>query len=457
LRYFRVVRHPVPRVVVYTAVFGDYDDPPVVEHPDPAMDYLFFTEEAPSILPAPWQLRMVPRTLADPQREARRLKLLPHLFVGEYDISVWMDANCTLLDLSAARVLDLLGDSDLAVPLHPDRACIYEESEAVLHLGLDIPHLVHGQMGRYRAMGYPAYHGLHMTMFLARRHRSVACREFSEAWWSELQSCSKRDQLSFDFVRWKSPALVSSLSLPSEGNPVFRWAGTHKVARGAIPHQAGAAGAGVKGAQAELAHGAGRRQENPMDKSVTERVKVELATRGYAQPVEVFSPQECRWLMDTLENRFETPAVWYKGWAVSKRSFYDVAVDWRILSHVRAVLGENVILWGACLVHRMPGEVHPWHSDIESSAPNARTVSVWIGLQGTCAETSMKMAPGSHRFGKTVQEVAAQKGRRRHEIRMKILMTGWWDVELRKHPNSCPCMMVRPSSSMGARGTGPTT
>jgi mannose-6-phosphate isomerase-like protein (cupin superfamily) len=75
-----------------------------------------------------------------------------------------------------------------------------------------------------------------------------------------------------------------------------------------------------------------------------------------------------------------------------------------------------VVLWGASLVHRVPGEVHPWHSDIESSAPAARTVSVWIGLQGTCAETSLKMAPGSHELGFTVQEKAAQRGKRRHEI-----------------------------------------
>jgi quercetin dioxygenase-like cupin family protein len=153
-----------------------------------------------------------------------------------------------------------------------------------------------------------------------------------------------------------------------------------------------------------------------MEKSVAERVKAELAAQGYAQPVLVFSAAECRWLMGALETHFEKPAQWYKGWAVSQRSFYDVAVDWRILSHVKAALGEHVVLWGAGLVHRVPGEVHPWHSDIESSAPTARTVSVWIGLQGTCAETSLKMAPGSHEFGITVQEKAAQKGRRRNEI-----------------------------------------
>lgn len=413
--------HSVPRVVVYTAVFGGYDAPPVVHEPDPALTYLFFTEDELVAVPLPWERRYVPRVFEDPQRDARRVKLLPHLFVGEYDASVWVDANCELLKVDAGGVLDLLGDADFAVPSHAERACVYEESEAVLELELDYSELVAAQMERYRSLGLPAYWGLHATMFLVRRHQTAAARQFSDAWWHELQSHSKRDQLSFDFVRWRSEARVKTLSLPGFANPIFRWNGTHKLPRpGHASREAHSPSAGTRtganGAKHDLANGAARSQGRLMEKSVAERVKEELASQGYARPVPVFSTAECRWLMGALENHFERPAQWYKGWAVSKRSFYEVAVDWRILSHVKAALGENVLLWGACLVHRMPGEVHPWHSDIESSAPTARTVSVWIGLQGTCEHTSLKIVPGSHEFGATVQEKAAQKGRRRNEI-----------------------------------------
>lgn len=412
------MKSPQSSVVVYTAVFGGYDDPPVVESADPAVDYLFFTENEHMVLPPPWKLRIVPRAFEDPQRDARRVKLLPHLFVNDYEISVWVDANCEVLKLDAGGARDLLGNADLAVPSHGDRACVYEEFEAVLELGLDYPELVTAQMARYRSMGLPQYWGLHATMFLVRRHHAQTARQFSDAWWRELQNHSKRDQLSFDFVRWRSEARVKSMSL-GFANPVFRWNGRHKLPRPSHASQGtqfAPANACTNGANHGLANGAASGQGKSMEKSVAERVKGELAAQGYAQPVPVFSAAECRWLMGALEHHFEKPAQWYKGWAVSQRSFYDVAVDWRILSHVRAALGEHVLLWGVCLVHRMPGEVHPWHSDIESSAPMARTVSVWIGLQGTCPETSLKMAPGSHEFAITVQEKAAQKGRRRNEI-----------------------------------------
>ncbi|QIF01595.1 cupin domain-containing protein [Roseimicrobium sp. ORNL1] len=427
-------------MVVYTAVFGGYDDPPVVHEPDPALTYLFFTEDEHAPVPVPWERRAVPRAFEDPQRDARRVKLLPHLFVNDYEVSVWVDANCDVLKLDAGGVLDLLGDADYAVPSHGERACVYEESEAVLELGLDYPALVAGQMARYRSLGLPQYWGLHATMFLVRRHQVQAARQFSDAWWRELQSHSKRDQLSFDFVRWRSEASVKSLSL-GFANSIFRWNGTHKLPRPSHISQEthlSPASAGTNGAKHGLAKGVAYSQGKSMEKSVAERVKSELATRGYAQPVPVFSAAECRWLMGVLEHHFEKPAQWYKGWAVSQRSFYDVAVDWRILSHVRSALGDNVVLWGASLVHRMPGEVHPWHSDIESSAPTARTVSVWIGLQGTCEHTSLKMAPGSHEFGATVQEKAAQKGRRRNEITDEDIAAWVKECGAREEPELVP-------------------
>lgn len=57
-----------------------------------------------------------------------------------------------------------------------------------------------------------------------------------------------------------------------------------------------------------------------------------------------------------------------------------------------------------------------WHTDIESSAPDARTVSVWIGLVNTDMRTSLKVVRHSHDFGTTVQEIAHTKGRNRKRV-----------------------------------------
>lgn len=404
-------------VVVYTAVFGGYDDPPTVRNPDPALSYVFFTDDANARVAPPWQVRILSPVFDDPQRDARRVKLLPHLFVGEHRVSVWVDANCQLLDLTSSEILEMLGDADIAVLPHRHRSCVYEESEAVLALRLDSPDRVNRQMAACREAGFPARHGLHATMFLVRRHNTPACREFDDDWWEQIQRFSKRDQLSFDFVAWRSPAVVKTVPLSYLDNPVFHWPGKHKLpsrrATAGLDQRPPSSAARVS----ELANPAGPRQFPGMLEQPAECIQAQLAAQGFADPVRVFPDEECSWLIENLERAPEAPADWFKGRAVTARAFYEAAVDWRIISRISAALGEDVMLWGATLVLREPRQVHPWHSDIESCAPSGRAVSVWIGLSGTRPETSLKVMPGSHRLDITVQEKAWQKGKRRHEIR----------------------------------------
>ena len=69
------------------------------------------------------------------------------------------------------------------------------------------------------------------------------------------------------------------------------------------------------------------------------------------------------------------------------------------------------MLWGAAMVRRPPGRAHPWHSDMETSGEVHRTVSAWIGLEHTTPLSSLHVVPYSHRFGRTIQEVAQAHGR----------------------------------------------
>jgi Protein of unknown function (DUF616) len=216
--------------VVYTAIFDNYDPPPAVAAPDPSLSYILFTDTQRQT-PYPWQVRVLPAIFADPQRDARRVKLLPHLFVPEYDVSVWIDANCTLLDLTAAAIHGFLGEADIALAPHEAHRCIYEEADAVLALNYDSPIRVERHMAAYRAAGFPERFGLHATMFLIRRHNAPACRRFDLAWWEQVHRYSKRDQLSFDFVRWQLRPRVATLPLRYTENPIFRWGMGHGSAR----------------------------------------------------------------------------------------------------------------------------------------------------------------------------------------------------------------------------------
>ena len=114
----------------------------------------------------------------------------------------------------------------------------------------------------------------------------------------------------------------------------------------------------------------------------------------------------------TLDAEPPQPGDWIKDLAVGSRPYYDLASRPEILDVVSELLGGQVILWGASLLDREPGAVHHWHTDIECAAPEARTVSVWIGLENTTPKSSLVVIPGSHRFGATVQEILRPARRR---------------------------------------------
>ena len=133
--------------------------------------------------------------------------------------------------------------------------------------------------------------------------------------------------------------------------------------------------------------------------------------QGYLPPVRVFTAAECAVVVDYLRRPPARPPIdWQKSWAAVSSDFAAVATDDRILDLVTSLIGEDVILWGASLVVRRPNQVHPWHTDIESAAPDGRTVSVWIGLENTSALSSLIVVPRSHRFGVTIQQVVQEEG-----------------------------------------------
>jgi hypothetical protein len=222
------------KIAVYTAIFGGYDGVLEIERPDPDISYFLFTDGSIDAAPHPWQLRPMPAIFSDPQRDARRVKALPHLFLPlQFDISVWIDGNCQIKNLSANAISQWIGDQDIALPGHAERNCIYKEAEALIASGLfDSPARISRQMSAYRIYGMPQDFGLHHTNFLIRRHNNPDCLQFCLEWWQHISAHSKRDQLSFDFVRWKLPqSKVGTLDISYNDNSTFRCSGIHRSPR----------------------------------------------------------------------------------------------------------------------------------------------------------------------------------------------------------------------------------
>ena len=140
----------------------------------------------------------------------------------------------------------------------------------------------------------------------------------------------------------------------------------------------------------------------------------EFVRDGFFGPVPLFASAQCELIVKHFcSGNLPSPIGWNKGAAASDPLLYNFATTPVLVSYLRTLLGDNILLWGASLVVREPGHVHPWHCDIESSDPGGGFVSVWIGIENTSRESALQLIAGSHRIGKTIQQVAHERGLRR--------------------------------------------
>jgi len=151
----------------------------------------------------------------DGSRVSRYIKLHPHLFLNEYDYSIYIDANIkTVGDMR--YLIYLLNQYGFIANLHRHRDCIYEELEACIRLKKDDPQIMRKQIDSYRNAAMPERYGLIEANLIVRDHHNPACIEIMEKWWQEIAKHSGRDQLSLPFVLWKMGIPVSEIGKISD-------------------------------------------------------------------------------------------------------------------------------------------------------------------------------------------------------------------------------------------------
>ena len=200
------------KIVVYTAIFGEYDFLNEPEYIPKGVDFICFSDQ--NFKSNIWEVKKSIPLYKDNTRTARKYKILPHRFLSNYDVSIWLDGN-KIIKGNVLNYLNYLGKNKLALYDHmlcfDKRNCIYQEANAIFSLGnepgksfKDDPLIIKKQMEKYLSKGYPIDNGLAFTCGIIRKHNDKEVVKVMEDWWHELKYGSKRDQLSFNFVAWKN-------------------------------------------------------------------------------------------------------------------------------------------------------------------------------------------------------------------------------------------------------------
>jgi hypothetical protein len=192
------------RLAVYTAIYGDTDillDPPVVPRD---CDFYCFTNRKDLRSNVYKIIHIDSKFPGDNNRSAKHFKIFPHEYLDEYEYSVWVDARTYVISENIfSDVKELLINDNLAIFRHPERDSVFEEADICIKWGKDTPENINPQMEKYKTDGFPDRSGLVAGTLIFRRHHAKDVIQFEKGWWEQINTFSKRDQLSFPYVAWK--------------------------------------------------------------------------------------------------------------------------------------------------------------------------------------------------------------------------------------------------------------
>jgi hypothetical protein len=210
--------------VVYTCLFGHSELFNDFDYERDGIDFICFTDD-PELRSDFWKIVLLPKQLLDPARTTKRVKLLAHQWLAEYDWSLYVD-NTVRLKTSPRRLFEEYlapAKSPLVCFRHYERDCVYDEADVVVMLRYDVADRVRRQMALYRHLGYPAHSGLAKTTLLLRKHHDPELRRVMAVWMEQVLAHSKRDQLSMLPSCWFSAFAIEYLPKRFDKYELLEW------------------------------------------------------------------------------------------------------------------------------------------------------------------------------------------------------------------------------------------
>ena len=224
--------------VIYTSVFGDnyfLHDPEVKLE---GFDFICFTDN-PYYKSDIWDIKLTTK-IYDGVRDSKKPKILPHRYLKDYDISIWVDGDIKITSDITTLIYDHLKTSNHAAFNHElcgmstgnlnRRNCVYDEAAFIKWLGDNHPqkhykdnlNVINDQIKRYKLDNYPIHNGLTRNTILIRKHNEPDVIKTMEDWWVEVKYGSKRDQLSFNYTAWKNNFEFTHIEYDIDSNPWFK-------------------------------------------------------------------------------------------------------------------------------------------------------------------------------------------------------------------------------------------
>ena len=194
------------KVVVYSCLIGDYDQVSTFNK-QKGYDYILFTDL--KIKNTNWSVFPIPDEVlklnVSDIKKQRYIKIHPHKFFRNYDLSLYIDANYVIKgDLDDYLINTLNPIDHIYIPHLQFGKGIKQAIEKAIENKLDDSNLLKEVMDRYNKLNILSKSGIVNAGLIIRKHNTKDCIKLMEKWWEEVRDYSHVDGFAFNYAGYKT-------------------------------------------------------------------------------------------------------------------------------------------------------------------------------------------------------------------------------------------------------------
>lgn len=210
------------KIVVYTAIFNDYDwlkEPVVVPE---GIDFICYTD-SDTFCSKTWRIVRMDSGGLSASVLNRKIKLLyPYTELKTYDYSLYVDGSIMIKgDVGKFISHYLPMESAMMNFRHPYCDCMFEEIRHCIKEGRGNAEKLAEQEAKYRKGNMPVHAGLSDNKIILRDHHQAIGKKVMEDWYDEVITYSGRDQVCLPYVLYQNHVDYSFFQEDIEENDYF--------------------------------------------------------------------------------------------------------------------------------------------------------------------------------------------------------------------------------------------
>jgi hypothetical protein len=190
-------------------------------------DFVLITDN--NLLNSLWDKKDIPKDAIKltGNKINRYCKMHPFEIFKDYDYSIYIDGNVQVVsDVRSLCELAHKSKCGIAMHMHPNRNCTYNEAEACIIYKRGNSKKIIEQMEKYKDEEFPENFGFLEATIIVCDLKNPVAKKIMDSWYDEfIRSDSGRDQLSLPYIIWKNGYTIEDIGILGNNllfNPIFR-------------------------------------------------------------------------------------------------------------------------------------------------------------------------------------------------------------------------------------------